>query len=207
MREPSARIDNTHMGQPRDERTPASEEHLRASTIGELTPLAAPILLVEYDPHWPDRFQFEAQRIGSALGEHALRVEHVGSTSVPGLTAKPIIDILLVVADSAKEREYAPALETAGYQLRIREPGWYEHRMLKGADRDVNLHVFSADCVEVERMVAFRDWLRASAEDRDLYARCKRALAQKEWKYTQNYADAKTAVIEKMMGKARRAAP
>jgi GrpB-like predicted nucleotidyltransferase (UPF0157 family) len=194
------------MGQSRDERTPISESYLRTSTIGELTPLAAPILLVEYDPHWPDRFQFEAKRISSALGEHALRVEHVGSTSVPGLTAKPIIDILLVVADSSQEREYVPALETAGYQLRIREPGWYEHRMLKGADGDVNLHVFSADCAEVERMVTFRDWLRASAEDRDLYARSKRALAQKEWKYTQNYADAKTAVIEQIMCKARRTA-
>ena len=207
MREPSARIDNTHMDQSGDKCTPAREEYLCASTIGELTPLAAPILLVEYDPHWPDRFQFEAQRIGSALGEHALRVEHVGSTSVPGLTAKPIIDILLVVADATKEREYVPALETAGYQLRIREPGWYEHRMLKGAEGDVNLHVFSADCAEVERMVTFRDWLRMSAEDRDLYVYCKRVLAQKEWKYTQHYADAKTAVIEQIMGKARRAAP
>ena len=195
------------MGPSRDERTPTSESYLRTSTIGELTPLAAPILLVEYDPHWPDRFQCEAQRISAALGKHALRVEHVGSTSVPGLTAKPIIDILLVVADSSQEREYVPALETAGYQLRIREPGWYEHRMLTGADGDVNLHVFSADCAEVERLVAFRDWLRASAEDRDVYARSKRALAQKEWKYTQNYADAKTAVIEQIMGKAERAAP
>jgi GrpB-like predicted nucleotidyltransferase (UPF0157 family) len=205
MRAPSATIGSALMRQSRDERTPANEGYLRASTIGELTPLAAPIILVEYDPHWPDRFQYEAERICSALGEHALRVEHVGSTSVPGLTAKPIIDILLVVAESANETEYVPALETAGYQLRIREPNWYEHRMFKGVEGDVNLHVFSAGCVEVERMVIFRDWLRASAEDCDLYARSKRALAQKEWKYVQNYADAKTAVIEQILCKARRA--
>lgn len=193
------------MAQSRDERSPASEEYLYASTIGELTILAAPIIMVEYDPHWPDRFQYEASRICLALGEHVLKVEHVGSTSVPGLTAKPIIDILLVVADSAKEIEYVPALESAGYQLRIREPGWHEHRMFKGAERDVNLHVFSAGCAEAERMVTFRDWLRANPEDRDLYARSKRVLARKRWKYTQNYADAKTAVIEQIMYKARRA--
>jgi GrpB-like predicted nucleotidyltransferase (UPF0157 family) len=206
IREPSARIGNRHMPQFRDERTPANEEYLRACTIGELTPLAAPIILVEYDSHWPARFQHEAERICSALGEQALRVEHVGSTSVPGLTAKPIIDILLVVADSANETEYVPALQTAGYALRIRESGWHQHRMLKGAEADVNLHVFSVGCPEIERMVSFRDWLRTSAEDRDFYARFKRDLAQNEWKYTQNYADAKTAVIGQIMYTARRAA-
>ena len=72
-----------------------------------------------------------------------MRIEHVGSTSVPGLPAKPIIDILLVVADSAKETEYVTALEGAGYKLRVREPGWYEHRMFKRPENDVNLHVFS----------------------------------------------------------------
>jgi GrpB-like predicted nucleotidyltransferase (UPF0157 family) len=189
-----------------EECTPASEEYLRGCTVGELAPLATPIVLVEYDAHWPDRFQYEATRICSALGDHALRVEHVGSTSVPGLTAKPIIDILLVVADSANEIEYAAALEAAGYQLRIREPGWHEHRMFKGAERDVNLHAFSADCAEVERMLIFRDWLRASEEDRDLYSRSKAALAQTRWKYTQNYADAKTAVIEQILCRARLAA-
>ena len=195
------------MSQSRDERTPVSEEYLRASTIGELTPLAAPIILIEYDPHWPDRFRYEAKRICSALGEHALRVEHVGSTSVPGLTAKPIIDILLVVADSAKETEYVPVLATAGYQLRVREPGWHEHRMFKGAEGDVNLHVFSMGCPEVDRMVTFRDWLRTNEGDRELYARTKRRLAQQVWKHTQNYADAKTAVIDQILSRARRTMP
>src|SRR3954470_9723667 len=99
---------------PRDDtRAPVSEEYLRTSTVGELTALAAPILLVDYDPQWPHRFQEEAQRISAALSQRALRVEHVGSTSIPGLTAKPIIDIVLVLADSGNETEYLPALEKA----------------------------------------------------------------------------------------------
>jgi GrpB-like predicted nucleotidyltransferase (UPF0157 family) len=189
------------MTQGRNQRTPVSEEYLHASTLGELTALAAPILLVEYDPQWPHRFQEEAQRIRTVLGERALRVEHVGSTSIPGLTAKPIIDIVLVVADSGNETGYAPALERAGYQLRIREPGWYEHRMFQGGEKEVNLHVFSAGCPEVDRMLTFRDWLRTNEGDREFYARTKRSLAPQAWKYTQNYADAKTAVIDQILSR------
>lgn len=95
----------------RDGQAPLSEDYLRTHTIGELKPLSAPILLVAYDPLWPDRFQREAEKIRRALGRQALRIEHVGSTSVPGLPAKPIIDILLVVADSSKETEYVTPLE------------------------------------------------------------------------------------------------
>jgi GrpB-like predicted nucleotidyltransferase (UPF0157 family) len=185
---------------------PASEEYLRTHTIGELKPLSGPICIVDYAPEWAHRFECEANRIRSALGDRALRVEHTGSTSVPGLPAKPIIDIVLAVADSGKEAEYVPALARAGYQLRIREPGWYEHRMFEGPETDVNLHVFSSDCPEIDRMLAFRDWLRINAIDRELYARCKRALAQQNWKYTQNYADAKTAVIEEIVSRARSSA-
>jgi GrpB-like predicted nucleotidyltransferase (UPF0157 family) len=183
--------------------SPLSEDYLRTYTIGELKPLSAPILLVAYDPTWPDRFQLEAERIRRALGERALRIEHVGSTSVQGLPAKPIIDILLVVSDSAKETEYVTALEGVGYELHVREPGWYEHRMFKGPENEVNLHVFSVGCPEVVRMLAFRDWLRTNETDRELYARSKRTLAQQEWKYTQNYADAKTPVIEEIMSRIR----
>lgn len=121
---------------------------------------------------------------------------------MPGLAAKPIIDVTLVVADSRAEDAYAPALEAAGYVLRIREPEWYEHRMFKGPDTDTNLHVFSDGCPEIDRMVMFRDWLRSNASDRDLYARTKLALARKEWTYVQNYADAKTQVIEEIMERA-----
>jgi GrpB-like predicted nucleotidyltransferase (UPF0157 family) len=190
----------------RNRGSPLSEGYLRAHTIGELTRLSAPVRLVDYDPEWPHKFEDEAKRIRTAVGEHALRIEHVGSTSVPDLPAKPTIDIVLVVADSANETGYAAALATAGYQLRIREPGWYEHRMFKGPENLVNLHVFSAGCPEIDRMLTFRDWLRTSEGDRELYARSKRSLAQREWKYTQNYADAKTAVIDEIMSRALRAA-
>ena len=181
------------------------EEYLRTHTIGELKPLSAPIELVDYDPQWAETFRNEAEKIRNALGERTMRVEHVGSTSVPHLPAKPIVDIVLVVADSADESEYAHALENAGYQLRIREPDWYEHRMFKCAENQVNLHVFSAGCPEIDRMLTFRDWLRTSEADRKLYAHSKRILAQQNWKYTQNYADAKTAVIGEIMSRARQA--
>jgi GrpB-like predicted nucleotidyltransferase (UPF0157 family) len=186
------------------ERAPLTEEHIRGATVGELTPLSGPIQIVDSDPAWPGLFAREASRIRAALGDRVLLLEHVGSTSVPGLAAKPRIDILLGVADSADEPAYVPALETAGYVLRIREPDWEEHRVFKGPDTDVNLHVFSSSCPEVDRMLLFRDHLRSNESDRRLYERTKRALTQKDWKYTQNYADAKTAVVEAIIARARR---
>jgi len=189
--------------QPLDNHTPRTEEEIRAYTIGELKPLSSRILIVEYDPHWPDLFAREADRIRSLLGSRTLRIEHAGSTSVPGLAAKPIIDLLLVVADSAAEDAYAPALEAAGYVLRIREPNWYQHRLFKGPDTDINLHVFSRGCPEFDRMLRFRDWLCGNVFDRDLYARTKLALAQRDWKCVQNYADAKAVVIEEIIARAR----
>lgn len=160
------------------------------------------IVLVDYDPRWPELFQLQSERIRAALQSKALRIEHTGSTSVPGLAAKPVIDITLVVEDSADEPAYAPPLESAGYVLRIREPEWHQHRMFKGADPQVNLHVFSAGCSEIERMLRFRDWLREHSADRDLYEQTKRALAQGEWEFVQNYADAKTEVIEAILARA-----
>lgn len=139
----------------------------------------------------------------AALSDRALRVEHVGSTSVPGLAAKPVIDIVLVVADSSDESAYAPDLQSAGYVLRIREPEWHQHRMFRGAEPAVNLHVFSAGCPEVDRMILFRDWLRANAADRELYQRAKLALAQQEWEQVQDYADAKTAIVAEILNRAQ----
>jgi len=161
------------------------------------------IQIVEYDPQWPQLFAREADRIRAALGRRAQRIEHTGSTSVPGLAAKPTVDILLAVADSADEDAYVPPLEAAGYSLHIREAAWYEHRMFKASDRDVNLHVFSNGCSEIDRVLLFRDWLRSNAADRDLYARTKRSLAEKEWKDVDSYANAKTEVIEEIIRRAR----
>jgi GrpB-like predicted nucleotidyltransferase (UPF0157 family) len=186
-----------------DPATPFTEEQIRGYTVGELKPLSSNPLIVDYDPQWLDLFHREAERIRSLLGGRALQIEHVGSTSVPGLAAKPVIDVLLVVANSADEEAYSPTLEAAGYVLRIREADWHQHRMFKGPDTDINLHVFSPGCPEIDRMLLFRNWLRGNAADRDLYARTKLTLAQKEWKYVQNYADAKTLVVEEIMARAR----
>ncbi len=191
------------MTQPSDH-TPLTDEQIRAATIGDLAPLRNPILLAEYDSEWPRLYQRDEKRIRAALGERALVIEHVGSTSVPGLAAKPVIDIVLVVVDSANEPAYVPDLEAAGYVLRIREPDWFEHRLLKGPDTNVNLHVFSHGCSEVQLMLDFRDWLRANDADRDLYERAKRDLAAQDWKYVQNYADAKTAVVVEINERAQR---
>ena len=182
--------------------TLVSDEELQAATIGVRIPHNAPITLAEYDPAWPALFDREERRIRAILGESVLQLEHTGSTSVPGLAAKPIIDMTLIVPDSADETAYVPALENAGYYLRIREPEWHEHRLLKGPDTDVNLHVFSRGSVEYERMVGFRDWLRTHPEDRALYERTKRELAARTWRHVQHYADAKTAVVEEIIGRA-----
>jgi GrpB-like predicted nucleotidyltransferase (UPF0157 family) len=184
-------------------REPSTDEQIRAAYVGEPAPLVGPIQIVDYDPEWPRLFEREARRIQAALGDRVLLIEHTGSTSVPGLAAKPRIDILLVVANSADESAYVPALEAAGYVLCIREPDWYEHRVFKGPDTDVNLHIFSPGCMEIDRVLLFRDWLRSNASDRQLYERTKRELARKDWKYTQNYADAKTAVVEEIIARAR----
>jgi GrpB-like predicted nucleotidyltransferase (UPF0157 family) len=158
--------------------------------------------LADYDPRWPGLFVREEARIREALGDRVVRLEHTGSTSVPGLAAKPRIDITMEVADSSNEAAYVPALEAAGYTLRIREPEWHEHRVLKGPDTDVNLHVFSQGSAETTRMVAFRDWLRSRPEDRDRYERVKRELAARTWRHTQHYADAKTDVVEEILARA-----
>ena len=183
---------------------PLTEEQIRAAQVGELVPLVAPIQIVDYDPEWPRLYEREAERVQSALSDRALLIEHVGSTSVPGLAAKPKIDMLLVVANSADESAYVPALEAAAYLLTIREPDWYEHRMFKGPDTDINLHVFSSGCREINRMLLFRDWLRSNESDRRLYERTKRELASNNWKYMQNYADAKTTVVEEILARAQK---
>ena len=161
------------------------------------------IEIVDYDPRWPEQFQAHASTIALTLGAVALRMEHIGSTSVPGLAAKPIIDILVVVENSGDEGYYLPALEAAGYVLRVREPDFHEHRMLRTPARDVHIHVFSAGSTEIERYLTFRDRLRCNAVDRQRYETKKRALATQSWSDMDAYANAKTEVIEGIIAAAR----
>lgn len=194
-----------------DRPVPATDEEILDATIGERPqPYATKVVLADYDPAWPSWFDEEEEKIRERLGERARQVEHVGSTSVPGLAAKPVIDIALTVANSSDEPLYVPALERAGYELQIREPDWHAHRVFvtrldRGHVRDVNLHVFTEGCLEPVRNVVFRDWLRTHDDDRELYEQTKRELAQRNWKYVQNYADAKTDVVLSIL--ARAAAP
>ena len=159
-------------------------------------------MVVDYDPAWPEPFHREAAKIRAALGEAALAIEHIGSTAVPGLSAKPIVDVLLVVEDSSNEASYVPALEGVGYVLRVRERDFHEHRMLRTAARDAHVHVYSPGSPEIDRYLLLRDHLRRNEEDRELYARTKRDLAKRDWPSMQHYAEAKTEVIEGIIARA-----
>ena len=155
--------------------------------------------LAEHDPAWAAAYERERRTITSALGDRALLIEHAGSTSVPGLVAKPVLDLVLAVADPADEVAYVPDLARAGYVLHIREPDWHEHRFLRRETPRVNLHVFTAGSPEIARMLAFRDRLRCDPAAREHYAEVKRELAAREWRLMQDYADAKDAVVAEIL--------
>lgn len=178
------------------------DEYVDSVTIGERDPLEGDVFLADYSPDWPLWFASEKEKIEKALGDKALQIHHVGSTSVPNLVAKPLLDLLLLVPDAAKEEDYVVPLEALGYTLRIREPDWYGHRLLKGPENKINLHVFTEGCEEAKRMLLFRDWLREHPEDRELYAKTKQELAKKSWTHIQHYADAKSEVVAEIMARA-----
>lgn len=184
--------------------TPLTDEQIIASTVGDRKPINRTIDLAPYDPEWPSSFSRLKKQIVEALGADVLLLEHVGSTSIPGLSAKPIIDMVMAVPDSSDESSYVSPLEAIGYTLRIREPDWYEHRLLIPPDVKGSLHVFSEGCEEIEQMLLFRDWLRNHADDRLLYEQTKRRLAARTWKYLQNYADAKSEVVQEILARPRR---
>lgn len=184
-------------------RKPETDEEMAAIRVsGTVTPLNAQIYLAPYDPAWPAQYEAEAAKIRAALGEAALALEHVGSTSIPGLPAKPIIDIILCVADSADEDSYVPALTAQGYRLHLREPEWEQHRVMKGDDPMVNLHVFTVGSPELTRMVALRDRCRTYPEELKLYKETKQALASQVWRHVQHYANAKGEVVEAIIARA-----
>ncbi|HET7276700.1 MAG TPA: GrpB family protein [Dermatophilaceae bacterium] len=180
-----------------------TEEDRGIEFVRPRSPHNATIHLAEADQAWPQQFAQHAARISAVLGGHAAAVEHVGSTSVQGLAAKPIIDILLLVSDPSDEDAYVPQLEAAGYLLHGREPGWHQHRLLRGTEPPANVHVFAIGSSEVERMLLFRDRLRAHPDERELYERAKRELAARRWGYVQDYADAKSQVVEEIIARAR----
>jgi GrpB-like predicted nucleotidyltransferase (UPF0157 family) len=157
------------------------------------------IEISEYETSWPAKFQLHAQAIFRALGERSLQVEHIGSTSVPGLAAKPIIDILVVVENSADEGSYRAHLQTAGYELHVREPELQEHRMFRTPAKDVHVHIYSRGSPEIERYLTFRDRLRENSGARQLYEETKRRLVARPWPDVDEYARAKGEVIERII--------
>lgn len=177
----------------------ASAARALKSTVGQPVQVNGQIAVVPYDPAWPGQYGRQAARIQAALGDRIVSLEHIGSTAVPGLPAKPIIDIQLLVEDSGDEPAYAGLLEAAGFTLRIREPEWEEHRVFKDSNPDTNLHVFSRGSRQAARHLAFRDRLLASDADRDRYAAVKQELATRSWTYVQEYADAKNEVIDDIL--------
>lgn len=180
---------------------PFSPNADRSIPVNTPTPVEGQVVLVPYDPQWPAMFASEAGIIHQALGKRALLVEHMGSTAVPGLIAKPCIDILLAVADSADEDAYLPELDAAGFVLRIRQPDWNEHRVFKSERINVNLHVWSIDSPEVDRHLRFRDWLRTHSKDRDLYAAAKRQIAAGNHSTMPEYAEAKNDVVREIQSR------
>ncbi len=185
------------------DKPPETDEEMAAIHVGGTARLHnATVVLAPYDTSWPAQYAAEAGKIRAALGDAALVLEHVGSTSLPGMAAKPILDIVLGVADSADEPAYVPALAAQGYRLHIREPDWHEHRLMKGMTPAVNLHIFTAGDHEIERLVAFRDRCRSHPEELGLYLSTKRELASRVWRYTQHYANAKAEVVEAIIARA-----
>jgi GrpB-like predicted nucleotidyltransferase (UPF0157 family) len=171
-------------------------EQMAAALVGEPPAKWQSIVIEDYDQAWPSRFGAASSLITEVLGGLILSIEHVGSTSVPGLPAKPIIDIDLLILDTTEEAGYISALERAGYRLVLREPWWYGHRMLVSAEEDVNLHVWPQNAPEPIRHRLFRDWLRSHPEDLNLYAEVKRRLARDTVDRPNDYSLAKNHVID-----------
>jgi GrpB-like predicted nucleotidyltransferase (UPF0157 family)/predicted enzyme related to lactoylglutathione lyase len=175
--------------------------------LGDRPRLDGQVRLAEPDPGWGAAGGSLVAALRSTLGPAAIVAAHVGSTSVPGLAAKAILDLVLGVADPTDEDSYVPALETLGYDLYLREPEWHQHRLLRQSDPAVNLHVFAAGSQEIDRMLAFRDHLRRDGADRALYLRTKGELAARTWAFTQDYADAKSDVVAEILARAQSATP
>jgi GrpB-like predicted nucleotidyltransferase (UPF0157 family) len=156
---------------------------------------AVPLMVIDYDPAWPQTYARWRHRVGAALGTAALGIEHVGSISVPGLAAKPIVDIQVSVADLADEPRYVPPLEKAGLVLRSRDELHRYFRLPAGQPREVHIHVCAAGSQWERDHLLFRDYLRADPAACRRYAEAKRAnvgrWSDDGWAYT----EAKTSVV------------
>jgi GrpB-like predicted nucleotidyltransferase (UPF0157 family) len=192
------------IGDTRSSSRASSSPHPRRADVSELELVGGPealrVGLHEYDERWPEIFEQHRRRIADALSPASVDIEHIGSTSVPGLAAKPIVDIVVAVADITAEEDYLDALLAAGYELRVREPG---HRMVRTPERDIHVHIYGRGNAAIDEYLLLRNHLRSDAADRALYESTKRALMSRQWDDMNAYADAKTDVILEIKARAR----
>ncbi|MDY0914826.1 GrpB family protein [Rathayibacter festucae] len=158
--------------------------------------------LHEHDDRWAESFREHERRIAAALAAVDVAIEHIGSTAVPGLAAKPIIDIAVAVPDITAEEDYLAPLLAAGYRLRVREPG---HRLVRTPERDAHVHLYGRGDPAIDEYLLLRDHLRRDPADRELYEATKRSLMERSWADMNAYSDAKTEVIEAIKARARAA--
>ncbi|WP_423918995.1 GrpB family protein [Frigoribacterium sp. 2-23] len=180
--------------------------HPRRPDVSTLDLVGGPeplrVELHEHDARWAADYLEHRARIVDALSAVDVDVEHIGSTSVPGLAAKPIVDIVVAVPDITAEEDYLEPLLAAGYLLRVREPG---HRLVRTAARDTHVHLYQRGDAAVSEYLLLRDHLRSDADDRARYERVKRDLMTRSWSDTNDYADAKDDVIAEIKQRARAA--
>lgn len=184
----------------KNNRTPRRPDVTTVELVGGVEALE--VALHDHDDRWADLYLDHRRRIANALAGADVEIEHIGSTSVPGLAAKPIIDIVVAVPDITAEEDYLDALLAAGYVLRVREPG---HRLVRTPARDVHVHLYERDDSAVGEYLLLRDHLRSDAGDRALYEATKRELLGTRWNDMNDYADAKTEVILAIKERARAA--
>lgn len=169
-----------------------------------------PITILKPNPEWPQRFEEVKERIEKALGTFILDIAHAGSTSVPGLPAKDIIDVDLTLKDATDEASYVKPLEEAGFRFLLREPQWLQHRFFVEnwpKAYHVNLHVWGPDSPEVVRHRIFRDWLRKTPADLELYAKVKYEAAEQTAVAGDSmveYTQRKEKTIQEILGRAFR---
>ncbi len=175
------------------------DAYLDKVLIGGREPVT--VTIVDYDPGWEATYARYADAVRRVLSERVVAVEHIGSTAVPALAAKPTVDMLLTVPDVTDEEHLVPPLASIGLELRVREP---DHLMFRAAAREVHLHVVEPHRPEIRDYLDLRDWLRADPADREHYAVTKRRLAEQSWNDMNHYAQAKSEVIQEMLERARR---
>lgn len=180
---------------------------MAAAVVGDFPASRAAVTVVDYDPRWTEQFRSMKDQLKRALGGTALSIEHVGSTSVPELPAKPIIDVDIVVANADDEDKYISALGTLGMRMVIREPWWHGHRMFVDDHGAANIHIWPDGAAEPVRHILFRDWLRTHQDDLERYAQVKRNLSVEFNDEPDRYNLAKNTVIDQIYARIFAAGP